>query len=125
MPGTQDHRLKAAENEAFAGGVASNGAAHLDWAVTGYFYAALHHVTALLHSLGCQDGDLRTHARRQRQIATRLPAEQQLYDDYRQLQDDSEAARYDCRAFSEQDVNQLIAQHFAPLKTRVQALLPP
>jgi len=124
MPSRQDHACKATENEAFAGGVVSNGAAHLDWAVTGYFYAALHHVTALLHSLGCQDADLKTHAKREKQIVTRLPVEQQLYNDYRQLSDDSQDARYECRPFSEQDVKQLVAQHFVPLKTRVQALLP-
>lgn len=124
MPSLPDHTHRAAEDEQFAGGIAGGNVAHLGWAVTGYFYAALHHMTALLHHLGCHDGDLTSHPTRLRQIATRLPSEQQLYNDYRHLKDDSEAARYDCRSFSEQDVRDLVKQHFAPLKRRAQKLLP-
>lgn len=42
---------------------------------------------------------------------------------YFRLQDQSEAARYDCETFSSQDVVRLRGTHFEPLKRRLQVLL--
>jgi len=124
MPSVDDHKLKAAENEAFVRDLNRHAAIHCDWMVTGLFYSALHHVSALLHNKGCRDADLRRHAQRQELLRSKLPAETQLYHDYRHLKDDSEDARYECRAFTTAEVQSLQRTEFARLKAKVLALLP-
>ncbi len=124
MPGFRAHKRKASENEAFVEVLRRAGGRHRDWMVTGLFYSALHHISALLHHRGCGDGDLKPHSERTRQLWKRLPTESQVFDDYRQLKDDSEGARYECASFSDTEVGELQGEEFARLKARVRELLP-
>jgi hypothetical protein len=123
MPAAADHISQAQQNEAFVADLKSGPVVHCGWVVTGLFYSALHRVSALLHHRGCSDSDIDGHAKRARQLQQKLDAETQLYSDYRQLKDDSEAARYDCRPFSHAEVSTLEAEEFARIKSRAQELM--
>jgi hypothetical protein len=74
MPSTEQHLAKARHNEAFLGTFDLANPRYLDWAVTAIFYAALDRAFERLQIL-------KRNAR--------------IYGAYRQLKDDSRAARYD------------------------------
>jgi hypothetical protein len=79
----------------------------LDWAVTVIFYAALHYIRALAarhHFTNISSyGDIDRLFERLR-VFRMNPA---IYIDYRQLKDDSRAARYDLRGFVPDEVEDL------------------
>jgi hypothetical protein len=104
VPTKEEHRAKAAHNEKF---VASLGDPFWDWAVTGTFYTAVHYVMAYLATKGVHPV---LHQVRNSHIY-RDPVLSQIYVDYRELQDNSEDARYMERipvtAFSKGDVDKL------------------
>jgi hypothetical protein len=124
MPSVYQHLRQAVHNERFFGSVKALQPDSTDWAVTALFYTTLHLVTAVLHRLGCSDADVNRHAKRKNELAHKLPNEGQLYDDYRDLQDDSEGARYRCVGFSMQQVSDLETEQSARVKATVKALLP-
>lgn len=90
-----------------------------EWSVTTMFYAALHWMGAYLGSVGLYPT---THALRRAAI-NRRPELTSVRRRYHFLQDMSEDARYDCVRCSTNDVAQLRARHFEPLKQALQALL--
>lgn len=95
MPSTEQHLAKARHNEAFLATFDLASPEYLDWAVTAIFYAALHYLRAVMskhrYTNISRYGDM-DKAFERLQILKRNP---QTYDAYRQLKDDSRAARYD------------------------------
>ena len=89
MATKDEHLRQAASNESLASILAKG--AHKDWAVTVYFYSALHYVQALLavHKNVCENQDERNAA----MYAT--PQLRKVQLEYRLLQSLSRQARYD------------------------------
>lgn len=104
MATKDEHLAKAKHNEAF---VAALPHPFWDWAVTGTFYAALHYVMAFLATKADHPP---THQVRNSHIH-RDAKLKPIYVDYRELQNESEDARYMERnpltAFNEADVIRL------------------
>lgn len=94
MATVQAHVEQAQRNEAFLESLAIDSTPYLDWAVTVIFYAALHYLRALFahHHVAniARYGDVdKAFAR----LAV-VRQEAGIYNDYRQLKDDSRDARY-------------------------------
>ena len=125
MPTIRQHRKKARHNESFADSFDATATPYTDWITTALFYGALHHVQALLHDLGWPDGQTDKHPKVEKllSIDSTLRNESDLRDDYKQLRDDSEEARYFTRTFSAAEVTRLRQDEFARLKQRVDELL--
>ena len=94
MASVAAHRAQAQHNEAFLGSLDLRTTPYLDWAVTIIFYAALHYLRALFaHNLItniARYGDM-DKAFDRLALLKRNP---NVYNDYRQLKDDSRDARY-------------------------------
>jgi hypothetical protein len=107
MATEQAHLRQAQHNEQFLATLNLAITPYLDWAVTVIFYAALHYIRALAarhHFMNISRyGDLDRAF--ERILVFRL--DPNLYSDYRQLKDDSRAARYDMRGFSTEEVADL------------------
>ncbi len=100
MPTTPEHKAKADQNEFF---VSTLGNPFWDWAVAGTFYTALHYVEAYLatkkiHSPSHPVRD--SHIQKDNTLKV-------IYADYRELKDESRAARYDVIPFTQDDVKRL------------------
>jgi hypothetical protein len=95
-----------------------------DWYVTIMFYAALHRVQALLHHRGYDDTqcDLHTKTRDLLRNDVVLRLETDLRNHYRDLSDDSRAARYRLGRFSQVQVSDL-RERYENLKQRVGQLM--
>jgi hypothetical protein len=95
-----EHVGKARENEAFARSLGTATLCSLEWAVTVNFYAALHYVQAYF---AAQRITFKLHTNRATAIArdARLKA---IYQDYREMQDSSEAARYEVNEIKSDDL---------------------
>jgi hypothetical protein len=90
-----EHLIKSQQNELFAKAIDPSCTAGIDWIITVKFYAALHLVQAYFVS---KTGKAPTmHAHRVAAIHRDISISG-AYDDYRELQDISRAARYDCSA---------------------------
>jgi type IV secretory pathway VirB3-like protein len=104
VPTKEEHKAKAVHNETF---VATLKDPYWDWAVTGMFYAAVHYVMAYLATQGIHP--VLHHVRNSH--IHRDPKLNSIYIDYRELQNNSEDARYMERvpatAFTQQDVTRL------------------
>ena len=89
------HLEQAQHNERFLATLDPASTPFRDWAVTIIFYAALHYLRALfaryLHANITRYGEMDT-AFSRIDVCRRNP---RIYDDDRQLKDDSRAARYD------------------------------
>jgi hypothetical protein len=72
----------------------------LEWAVTANFYAALHYVQAYF---AAQKITFKLHTNRATAIA-RDPKLKAIYQDYREMQDASEAARYEVNTIKREDL---------------------
>jgi hypothetical protein len=90
LPAFEQHHDKAAHNEDL---VRELNNPYWDWAITITFYAALQYVEAFLARKAIHS---RNHELRDDNIQ-RDPVLRRIYDDYRQLKDDSHDARYDAR----------------------------
>lgn len=118
MPSRAAHHAKAATNVAFFKTI--DAATHGDWAVVVLFYAALHLADA------CMDPWFHPadHGERNRHF-TRVPALRNVYTHYRQIQDDSRAARYEPpTTFDGAAVAKLVADHYVPIYGAALATLP-
>ena len=122
MPTSEHHLRQAEHNESLVQLLRDGGPEHCDWAVTAFFYAALHYLTALLHRRGCSDSDVVGHGRRFDELVKRFPRERPLLAVYLALKDDSEEGRYDCRRFSREELAES-EQQFSMLKGRALELL--
>lgn len=91
----EEHQTKSRLNEAFAKTIDVSSATGIEWAITIKFYAALHIVQAYFVFRTGRAPAL--HANRASAIHRDISISG-AYDDYRELQDISRAARYDCSA---------------------------
>lgn len=124
MATEQSHLRQARHNEEFLATFNLGATPYLDWAVTAIFYAALHYIRALaarhLFTNIARYGELeRVFARLQ--IFRPYPG---VYADYRQLKDDSRAARYDMRIFLPQEVEALRDEELNRIRQFVLGHLP-
>lgn len=100
MPSKVDHSAKAGHNESF---VSKLGEPYWDWAISGTFYAALHYVEAYLATKKIHSG---SHPVRDSNI-NRDDTLRAIYPDYRELKDESRAARYDVVKFKQDDLKEM------------------
>ena len=94
MPSKSEHLAKAEHNEIFASTLNQDSryVNYRDWVVTGYFYSAIHYVEAYLASKMPA-----VHSTDHRARDAEVGSDQVLlsiYDEYRELKDDSTNARY-------------------------------
>ena len=122
MASATAHLQQAEHDEAFLSTLDLSTPVYLDWAVTVIFYAALHYIRAVaarhfftsVSSYGDMD--------RLFERVAALKAHSALYHDYRQLKDDSRAARYDMRRFSADEVTDLRDGELRRIRTVARAL---
>lgn len=116
MPDRNDHLDLARENERF-GATLLTEVRFLGWAVTGYFYAAIHYVEAYLSRANVHSGDHRTRDSHILQDTVLRV----IYDEFSDLKNDSTEARYQCRTFTPTEINTHVVTAF----TRIKAHLTP
>jgi hypothetical protein len=97
-----EHVGKARENERFAHSLNVANLCSLEWAVTANFYAALHYVQAYFAARAIT---FKLHTNRATAIA-RDPILRIVYQEYRAMQDSSEAARYEVDGIKGEDLAQ-------------------
>ena len=123
--GTQEQHLgQARHNEGFLGTFDIDSTPYLDWAVTAIFYAALHYIRALgARSLFT---NISSYADMDRVFSWLevFRRNSGIYGDYRQLKDDSRAARYDMVCLSPPDVRELRDEELRRIREFVLANLP-
>jgi hypothetical protein len=95
-----EHVGKARENERFARSLDAANLCSLEWAVTANFYATLHYVQAYF---AAQKITFKLHTNRATAIA-RDAKLKVVYQDYREMQDASEAARYEVNTIRREDL---------------------
>ncbi|PYV67958.1 MAG: hypothetical protein DMG96_37780 [Acidobacteria bacterium] len=93
-----DHLKQAAHNEKLAETLCKS--AYVDWAVTAYFYAALHYVTAVL-SL---QGTVPTSHRRRDPLVQGHKQLSKIFNEYKSLDIMSRNARYFCTPIDGNDL---------------------
>jgi hypothetical protein len=94
LPGFEGHLNKYKHNKAFVvKGISSKGEDFGDWSVTGYFYAAVHIIEALLAQK--MDMHSRNHGERKQYMRENLKIfNEDCYTSYIELQSLSEKSRY-------------------------------
>lgn len=117
MPAFEQHRDKAVHNEDL---VTELNNPYWDWAITISFYAALQYVEAFLARKGIHSPN---HTVRD-EIIQRDPVLRKIYDEYRQLKDDSHDARYDARVTHTQDDYGFAKKYLETVKMVVIAQFP-
>ena len=118
VPTQADHLAAARQNEVFASDLAKDGR-HYDWAVVGLFYAAVHYGRAYMVTSGLAVTSHRGFATH----FVRRSGEISLYRYYRQLQDESERARYDCASYTADDVYDADQKLLTPWRQGILRLL--
>ncbi len=116
MPDRVQHLQKAVHNEQFSNSLIPT--AYTDWAVTGFFYSALHYVDAYLSIKGIHHS---THTRRDNEAKGALP--KNIWESYRYLKDASEDARYNMGSFNERQINHDILPEFEKVKNHINGVM--
>lgn len=120
MPAENIHLAQAGKNERFYKTFDLATTEFLDWAVTGLFYSALHYIDAYLARV--KDYHPPEHKPRTRLVATEAKLGI-IYEDYRRLKDQSEAARYRVKKFKRKEVEDLESKRFKRVKHHLLACL--
>ena len=124
MPSKSEHLSKAQHNEVFASTLNQdpNYASYRDWAVTGYFYSAIHYIEAYLASKvpAVHSPDHRARDAVVGSDSVLLP----IYDQYRELKDDSTNARYNMTMPTPITVANYVQPNHATLKSHLLANIP-
>jgi hypothetical protein len=118
MPDEIEHLFQAQTNEEFSRSIDLDESPYLHWAAVGAFYSALHLVEGYLNRLSIHSS---THKKRNSNVATHLTA---IYDDYRDLQEASEDARYKCIDLTKDDITECLDTLDA-IKTYFRSTTPP
>ena len=118
MPNVSQHLSKAAHNENFALTFWPAFPQYADWAVTAYFYAAVHLVEACFATIGIHSAN---HQQRNREVALRLST---VAVHYMNLYRASRRARYDVTPLTPTQTHRLVTHHFQRFKAYVISLLP-
>jgi uncharacterized protein (UPF0332 family) len=112
MPTKAQHIQKAEHNEQFSNSLIAT--VYTDWAVTGYFYSALHYVDAYLSTKGIHPI---MHTQRDNKAKRALPIK--IWGAYRYLKDASRDTRYDMKSFNEPEINSDILPEFEKVKNHI------
>jgi len=119
MPTKDQHLSKAEHNEGFFTSLDINTTLYIDWVITGIFYSALHYIRALAAKYSFENissyGEMDNLFNRLSDFRN----DPNIYSDYRQLKDDSRAARYEIVRFSPSDVIDLRDVEFRRIKSFV------
>jgi len=117
MPDKRAHLAGSRKSEEFGDFVLSTD--YKQWAITGYFYSALHLIDAFLATL---DQHPKEHYRRDSYLA-RLSDLKAIYGNYRMLETESRRARYDLSSFSDGEIGQLKSDYLDPIKQHISVLM--
>ncbi|MDA2924471.1 hypothetical protein MYX65_07420 [Acidobacteria bacterium AH-259-L09] len=118
MPTFDEHIAKARHNEEFIVEIRASGNKFLDWAITGYFYAAIHYVESYFaRFLGYHTTD---HGERLTRI-NHEPSLREVYPVFRSLKDDSEEARYGVTEFTDEVVETEIKPRLEKIKSHLKS----
>lgn len=109
-----EHEQKAAHNEQFA----ASATQFPDWAITAYFYAALHWAEAYFHAGGF---GFTSHRHRNQAVAAQFPTQER--DRYLTLYSYSRLVRYDSVTTDPLLYEDALRQQFQPLKSWLLAQL--
>jgi len=119
----QQHLKKAQNNERFFNHFDLDKTPFLDWVVTGIFYSALHYIRAIASMHNFENiasyGEIDNLFNR----LSILKLNPTIYDDYRQLKDDSRDARYEMVEFTKAEVQDLRDQEFVQIKSFALSLI--
>jgi hypothetical protein len=115
LPNSPEHRAKAEHNEFFC---TDTGEPFWDWAITGAFYCALHYVESYLASLHPPTHKIRD------SLIYREHNLKAIYDDYRELQEESRNARYDASLTFVQSDFVRVQKRLTSIKAVILPLLP-
>ncbi|MBI4608837.1 MAG: HEPN domain-containing protein [Candidatus Rokubacteria bacterium] len=107
MPTQEQHFQQARHNEAFLATFDLARSPYLDWAVTAAFYAALHYLRALMAKHNYTNISRYADVNRAFERLLVLRRNPDINNAYRQLKDDSRAARYDMWKPNEAEVADL------------------
>jgi uncharacterized protein (UPF0332 family) len=121
VPQTGEHLQRASQNLQFAESFDLVTTPYIDWAVTAYFYAALHLVDALLwhkDQINPGDHDLRLKAIKDKYYLRGIKSE------YWTLKNKSENARYDLITFTNTKIRTEIVPRYAAIEQHVLQQLP-
>lgn len=122
--GTQEQHLgQARHTEDFLDSFDIDSTPYLDWAVTGIFYAALHYIRALAARFLFTNISSYADMDRVFSWLEVFRRNSSIYDDYRQLKDDSRAARYDMVRLAPREVKEVRDQEFRRIREFVLASL--
>jgi hypothetical protein len=113
-----EHLDKAKANERFAASLDMSDPVHAEWDLTVIFYVAVHIVQAYFSTLGLS---YTTHTNR----ASAIYKDKKIrgvYDDYRELENMSREARYECSHFDAGHVTYAM-QCLANVRQRVETFL--
>lgn len=104
MPQKDEHLTQAVHNEAFVNSFDFDTSLFLDWVLTGIFYSSIHYIEAFLAT---KDKHTSAHKSRDNYVGVYLV---NIYDDYRDLKDDTDDARYRCRTISKEIVEESLGK---------------
>ena len=122
MPSTNEHITRAKQNLEFAQSFALANTKYIDWAVTAYFYAALHWVDALL----CDKEYLHPADHQERnELVQKKWYLRPIRNEYRTLKDRSEDARYEIKTFTSAKVENEIIPLYRAIEQHILQQLPP
>lgn len=122
MPSKLDHISKAQHNEQFAGKVEQTLSSYRDWALTAYFYSALHYVEAYL-ATKTPPVHSPDHRARDDEFV-RDPVLSQIFAEYSDLKNDSTNARYQVYSVSPIDITKYAIPNHTRIKSYILSQLP-
>ncbi len=121
MPTTSEHRIRAEHNLRFAKSFDLETTPYIDWVVVAYFYAALHLVDALLWEKENLNPD--THEVRTAWVKNKWYL-RAIRDEYRELKDRSEDARYRLLTFTKRKVEENVIPLYNTIANHILQQLP-
>lgn len=118
MKNRDEHLQQARSNERHAENLLQNARAEdLTWAVTVLFYAAAHYGRAFLIERGTST--ITTHGGFATHFGRKWITAPDIFPLYQELQDRSEAGRYDCVVYSQAEVLDLKNDYFVPFRDAI------
>jgi len=119
MANLSEHIRKARNNEVFATTFWPARSRYADWAITVYFYAAVHFVEAYFATIEIHCNN---HGQRNQEVAKRFP--RRIASHYLRLYRESRRARYEVTPVAKVYAQNLLVNHFQPLRAYLLSLLP-
>lgn len=119
MANLSEHIHKARHNEVFAAIFWPARFRYADWAITVYFYAAVHLVEAYFATIGIHCNN---HGQRNQEVTKRVP--RRIASHYLRLYRESRRARYEITPMTKVYAQNLLVNHFQPLRAYLLSLLP-